>query len=178
MENKLERKSKYMKKFAAVALALVMLMAVPFGYAEEAEMPYEGEWVEFEDTLTVYLPSELADVEISEELQEGGVYYIGANADSTRVMQFAWVATETEETNETLLAQALEQYGENAGTMEINGLEYVYYVDEANDLCTFMYVDPGFLGVYSFTIKPASDDEFATMFGSVLATVEYPEAAE
>ena len=33
-------------------------------------------------------------------------------------------------------------------------------------------------GVYSFTIKPASDDEFATMFGSVLATVEYPEAAE
>ena len=56
-----------MKKLAAVALALVMLMAVPFGYAEEAEMPYEGEWVEFEDTLTVYLPSELADVEISEE---------------------------------------------------------------------------------------------------------------
>ena len=106
------------------------------------------------------------------------MYYIGANADSTRVMQFAWVATETEETNETLLAQAQEQYGENAGTMEINGLEYVYYVDEANDLCTFMYVDPAFLGVYSFTIKPASDDEFATMFGSVLATVEYPEAAE
>lgn len=40
-----------MKKLTAILLAMLMLLAVPFAYAEEAEgetePPFEGEWVDF-----------------------------------------------------------------------------------------------------------------------------------
>lgn len=36
-----------MKKLIALLVAMMMLLAMPFAYAEEeAEMPFEGEWYE------------------------------------------------------------------------------------------------------------------------------------
>ncbi len=168
-----------MKKLVALLVAMMMLLAMPFAYAEEeAEMPFEGEWYDFEDYM-VYLPTGMVETEVTAEMEESGIYYALASEDNTHAIQFAYSALEKEVTIDELVAGFQETYGEdNVMTIEANGLTFVGYMDADNDAVCFLVADPVDLGLYMFVFVPASDDAFMETAGSILATVTFADGTE
>lgn len=168
-----------MKKLIALLVAMMMLLAMPFAYAEEeVEMPFEGEWYDFE-TFAVYLPVNLVEAEVTEEMEENGIYCALTNEDGTRAIQFAYAALEEEITVEDLVAGFQEAYGEdNVQTVEANDSTFVYYVDEENESVCFVVADPVDLGLYMFVFTPVTDDEFMENAGSIIATVIFADGEE
>lgn len=168
-----------MKKLIALLVAMMMLLAMPFAYAEEeAEMPFEGEWCDFEDYM-VYLPVNMVETEVTEAMEESGIYYALASEDNTHAIQFAYSALEKEVTIDELVAGFQETYGEdNVMTIEANDLTFVGYMDADNDAVCFLVADPVDLGRYMFVFVPASDDAFMETAGSILATVTFATGEE
>ncbi len=167
-----------MKKLIALLTVMALLLAVPFAYAEgeEAQMPFEGEWVEFE-TYQIYLPTGLKEVEITDEMADQGIYYVLADDDDTHAIHFAYTQLEQEISVEDLVAQFQETYGEdNVATIEKEDHTIVYYVDQENDGVCFMVLDPVDPGLYMFVFVPASDGDFMVTAGAVMATLAFTEA--
>lgn len=168
-----------MKKLVALLVAMMMLLAMPFAYAEEeVEMPFEGEWYDFE-TFMVYLPVNMVEAEVTEEMEESGIYCALTNEDGSRAIQFAYTALEEEVTVEDLVAGFQETYGEdNVLTVEANDSTFVYYVDEENESVCFVVADPVDLGLYIFVFTPVTDDDFMENAGSIIATVIFTDGEE
>lgn len=170
-----------MKKLIALLLAMMMVLAVPFAAcAEEAEteMPFEGEWYDLGDYV-IYLPVDLEEVELTDEMSESGIYYALASADKARSIQFAYKELENEVTTEQLVSGFQESFGEeNVFTIEANDMTFVYYVNTENDATCFLFNDPNALGLYMIVFVPASDGDFMENAGSIIATIAFNEVEE
>lgn len=168
-----------MKKLTAILLAMLMLLAVPFAYAEEAEgetePPFEGEWVDFE-SFVIYLPTSLSEYEVSDELAEQGIYYILTDEDQTHTIQFAYTPMEKDASEEELAEGFKAAYGEeNVFTLEAADKIILGYVDAEHDATCFVVKDPVDLGVYVFTFVPASDGDFMETAGVILGTLTFAD---
>lgn len=166
-----------MKKLIALLMAMVMLLAVPvMAQAEEAdELPFEGEWVDFE-YFQVYLPTDRVEVELTEEAEELGIYYMAQSEDESQAFTFSYTTPEAEITLEDLMDSCLENYGEdNVFTLDSQGMTFLCCIDSENDCTVFMLMDPVDLGVYLFSFAPASDDAFMVAAGFIIGTVTMAE---
>lgn len=169
-----------MKKLTAILLAMLMLLAVPFAYAEEAEgetePPFEGEWVDFE-SFVIYLPTSLSEYEVSDELAEQGIYYILTDEDQTHTIRFAYTPMEKDASEEELAEGFKAAYGEeNVFTLEAADKIILGYVDAEHDATCFVVKDPVDLGVYVFAFVPASDGDFMETAGVILGTLTFADA--
>lgn len=168
-----------MKKLIALLVAMMMLLAMPFAYAEEeAEMPFEGEWYDFEYFM-VYLPSDWTEIEVTDDMAESGFYCVLVDAEGAHSMQFAYSELEEETTAEALVAQFQEAYGEeNVTAFDVNGVTFFGYNDAEKDAVCIMALDPVDLGLYMFVFMPSSDADFMQLADAILATVTFADGTE
>lgn len=169
-----------MKKLTALLLAMLMLLAVPFAYAEEAEgeteAPFEGEWVDFDD-FVIYLPTSFTEYELTDEMADMGIFYVLTDEDQSHTIQFAYTEMEKDASVEELVAGFQAAYGEeNVFTLESADKTIIGYVDAERDATYFVVKDPVALGAYIFGFGPSSDGDFMETAGVILGTMTFADA--
>lgn len=145
-----------MKKFLSLMLLAVTLLLA--GNAV-AEAPFEGVWVQFEDGFEVLLPANWLEIEVTEEMIAGGIFYAACSEDGANTVQMSWSALEAAMTAQEVQAALATQYPD-ASVLEINEIEFVGFTDEANDLFGMVALDGVDLGIYTFWFTPNSDEAF------------------
>ena len=145
-----------MKKFLAMMLLAAMLIVA--GVAA-AEAPFEGVWVQFDGGFEVLLPANWLELEVTEEMTAGGVFYAACSEDGANTVQMAWSALEAETTAQDVQAALNTKYP-GAEVVEFNGIEFVTFVDEQNDLFGMAGLDGVDQGMYTFWFTPNSDEAF------------------
>ena len=166
-----------MKKILSLVLCLMMLFT-GFAFAEEAtdEMPataeeaYEGVWVQFEDGFELYLPAEWVEIEVTEEMLEGGIFYVAASPDGAYTCQLAWTALEAETAIEDLQAELAVAYPD-ATLMVVNEIPMIVYSDAENDMLAAVAMDAAEPGVYMFCFTPASDADYMVLAGYIISSI-------
>ena len=153
-----------MKKFFAVLL-LVTMMRVD---AAVAEAPFDGVWVQFEDGFEILMPADWLELEVTEEMIASGIFYAACSADGANTVQISWSALEAEMTAQKIQAALATEYPD-AEVLEINGIEFIGFSDETNDLFGMAALDGVDLGMYIFWFTPNSDEAFADT-AAVIAT--------
>ena len=146
-----------MKKNLALMLMAAVLL---FAGVAAAEAPFEGVWVQFEDGFEVLLPANWLELEVTQEMIDGGIFYAACSEDGANTVQMSWSALEAELTAQEIQA-ALDTEYPGADIVEFNDIEFVTFVDEANDLFGMVALDGVDLGMYTFWFTPNSDEAFA-----------------
>lgn len=146
-----------MKKVFAL---LLMLLTVMMAGAAVAEAPFDGVWVQFEDGFEIMLPSDWLEIEVTEEMIAGGVFYVACSADGANTVQISWSPFEMELTAQDVCAALATQYPD-AEVLEFNEIEFVGFTDEQNDLFGMAALDGVDPGMYIFWFTPNSDEAFA-----------------
>ena len=97
-ENPVRKVEIHMKKIFALMLVLLTLMMAGSAMAELQTAPFEGVWVQFEDGFEILLPANWLEIEVTEEMTAGGVFYVACSEDGANTVQLAWAALETDMT--------------------------------------------------------------------------------
>lgn len=148
-----------MKKFLSLLLALLTL-TTGFAFAETAvEVPFDGVWVQFEDGFEVLLPGDWLEIEVTDEMIAGGIFYVACSPDGANTVQMSWSALEAETTIQELQAELATAYPD-AEVIEFNGIEFVSFSDAENDLFAMAALDGMEPGMYVFWFTPNSDEAF------------------
>lgn len=170
-----------MKKIFALVVAL-MLSLTCAAMAEEVvnvEEMYDGVWVNFEDDgFAMYLPSDWLEIEVTEEMLAGGVYYVIASPDGAYTFQLAWAELEADMTVEDLLADVQTLYPE-AEIVSFETFDAVCYADAENNVLAFAALDATAPGMYVFNFTPVSEETagIATLLMTSVTPIEVEEAA-
>lgn len=155
---------KSMKKFLALLLLVMMMMV---GCAA-AEAPFDGVWVQFEDGFEILMPSDWLEIEVTDEMIAGGVFYAACSPDGANTVQMSWSPLDEAMTAQQIQAALATQYPD-AEVLEVNGIEFIAFSDEVNDLFGMAALDGVDLGMYIFWFTPNSDAAFADT-AAVIAT--------
>jgi len=140
-----------MKKFFALLLMMAMLLT-------GAAMAQEGyDWYQYEEGFEIMIPSDWDQYEVPEEFAAEGIFDIFASADGTFVVQVAWTALEAATTMQELQTAFVAVYPD-AEVIELNGIEFLIYSDEANGTMCISALDGVDLGVYVFTFSGMTND--------------------
>ena len=158
-----------MKKLLALVLALLMFLSSA-AMAEEIvyEQFFDGTWVQFEDGFELYLPSEWLELEVTDDMLEGGIFYAVMSPDGKYTCQVGWSPLDADYTYEEALAQVEAVYP-GAKLMEVNGIGLICFGDGANDILGFAALDGAEPGLYMFFFTPMSDENLQIM-ASVIAS--------
>lgn len=146
-----------MKKILALMLVLLTVM---MSGAAVAEAPFDGVWVQFEDGFEILLPAEWLELEATEEMIESGIFYAVCSPDGANTVQISWSALEAEMTAQELQAALATEYPD-AEVLAFNGIEFIGFSDEENDIFGMAALDSVDLGMYIFWFTPNSDEAFA-----------------
>lgn len=150
----------HMKKFFALMLMLLTVMMAGTAMADLATAPFEGVWVQFEDGFEILLPANWLELEVTEDMLAGGVFYGACSEDGANTVQLAWAALETEMTAQEVCADLATEYPD-AEVLQFNGIDFVSFSDEVNDLFCMCALDGAEPGLYMFWFTPNSDAAFA-----------------
>lgn len=167
-----------MKKLLSLILSLMLLVS-GCALAEDAAAVelFEGNWINFDDGLNVYLPIDwLVKEEIPEEAAAAGIYYAVTSPDGANTMTIAWKALEAETTIEAAQAELAAVYAD-AAIIETETAQLIYYTDAENNLINFVMLDPVELGMYMFSFTPISED-LALTAGMIIGTVHFTPIEE
>lgn len=150
-----------MKKFLAMMLMVTALLFAGVAAAEApvVEVPFEGVWVQFEEGFEVMLPANWLEIEVTEEMIAGGIFYAACSEDGANTVQMSWSALENAMTAQEVQAEIEVGYP-GAQIMEFNGVEFVTFVDQENDIFGMIALDGVDLGMYTFWFTPNSDEAF------------------
>lgn len=151
-------------------LALILVLASLFSCAAVAETAVELVPVTFEDGFQVSLPGDWVELEVTDEMLEGGIFYAVASPDGANTLQISWNELEEEVTIEAVQADLVTVYAD-AAVVELNGIPFVGFTDTENDVCGFTALDAVEPGLYTFWFTPASDEAFYETAGAILATI-------
>lgn len=157
-----------MKKMIAMLLLAFTVMMAGAAVAEGA--PFEGTWVQFEEGFEILLPSEWLELEVTEEMIAGGVAYAACSPDGANTVQISWSALEAEMTVQDVEAALATEYSD-VSIVEFNGVAFVSFVDEANDLFGMAALDGVDLGMYIFWFTPNSDAAFVDTAVAVATSI-------
>lgn len=152
-----------MKKLTSLILALICLLA--FSAVAEELVP-----ITFEDGFQISLPGDWVELEVTDEMLEGGVFYAAASPDGANTVQISWSALEAEMTIEEVQADLATAYPD-AEVAELNGIAFVGFSDAANDLFGFTALDAVEPGLYTFWFTPASDEAFIGSAATIVASI-------
>lgn len=144
-----------MKKFFALLLMIAMLLTG----AALAEAPFEGVWVQFDTGFEVFMPGEWLEIEVTEEMLAGGIFYAACSPDGANTVQMSWAALEAPMTIQEIQAELNAVYP-GAEVVEFNGIEFVSCSDVENDLFSMTALDGVDQGMYTFWFTPDSDEAF------------------
>ena len=158
-----------MKKLLALVMALIMLLSSA-AVAEEIvyEQFFDGTWVQFEDGFEIYLPSEWLELEVTDEMLEGGIFYAVMSPDGAYTCQMIWSALDAEYTYEEALAEVDAIYP-GAELLEVNGIGLICFADAENDILGFAALDGAEPGLYMFFFTPMADENLQ-LLASVIAS--------
>lgn len=157
-----------MKKIFALLLMMTMLLT---GVAM-AETAYD--WYQYDAGFEIMIPSDWDQYEVPEEFAAEGIFDIFASADGSVVVQTAWVALEAEATMQEIQAAFVGAYPD-AEVIEINGIEFLIYTDEANESMVIGALDGVDPGMYLFTFTGMTTDadvEIATAIATSIRNIE------
>lgn len=159
-----------MKRLLSLSVAIVFALCAVAALAEaeteepvQAELPFDGAWVEFDAGFGMMLPSDWLVREITQEQEAAGAFYCATNEDATQRLILSWadLSAYGAFTEETLGQQLVSEGYENVMLLPINGLNFVAYDDTANDVTALMLLADEGMSAYYFTFYPLSDDSFA-----------------
>ena len=162
-----------MKKILALVLSLMMILVSIPAMAENIEDYFEGTWVQFEDGFEIYLPSEWLELEVTEEQNAQGIFYVVCSPDQTKMMQLGWSGLDAEIAIEDLQAALAETIP--AELVEVNGIQLLCAGDAENDSLMFIGMDAAEPGYYIFVFTPMSDTElqaYASVIAASLRNIE------
>lgn len=177
-----ERKKFTMKKWIALALALVTVAFGSLAMAEEVpaadaaqdaaaleELKAEGQLIQGE-SFEFYIPADWQDVELTDEQAEAGCLYAAASADGAQNLAVYWSELEAAQTTEELQAMLVTVY-ENAQVQEVNGMSVVVFADAENDTLGIVMPDSVDAGYYMFIFAPASDEAFLPVADAIASSL-------
>ena len=170
-----------MKKLLSLILCLMMLVS-GCALAEDTSVVevFEGNWINFDDGLNVYLPADwLIAEEMPEEYVAAGIYFAAASPDETNLCTIAWKELPAETTIEAAQAELATVYTD-AVIMETQFTQMVFYTDAERNMMNFVMLDPTQPGMYMFCFRPVTE-ELALTAGMIIGTVHHTpveEAAE
>lgn len=175
-----------MKKTVSMILAILMLTcsvalaegSVPITPVDlgEIELNFEPTWVAFENDLQMAIPSDWAEMEVSEEIAATGVFYLAKNPEATLVVGLAYAQIGLTELDS--LAPTLAALYPSLGVIVANGVSMIAYDDETAGYSALLTVD-GLGGMYMLTFAPVVEDEALTMTAIAMMTSLGPvEGAE
>ena len=144
-----------MKKFFVLLLTMAMLLTG----AALAEAPFEGVWVQFDAGFEVLMPGEWLEMEVTEEMLAGGIFYAACSPDGANTVQMSWAALGAPMTIQEIQA-ALNEVYPGAEVVEFNGIEFVSCSDVEADIFSLTALDGVDLGMYTFWFTPDSDEAF------------------
>ena len=122
---------------------------------DEADAPYEGTWIPFEDGFRFYIPSDWTQYEISEDIAAEGGLYLAGDGTKTEIeaMPFFSVSYLYDAELVTLddCAELLENNGYSVdGVTFVNDIECLLYSDETADTRGELFLYPGGLEGLAF----------------------------
>lgn len=177
-----------MKKWFALALALVTMMLGSLAMAEEVPaadaaqdaaaleaLKAEGQQIQGE-SFEFYIPADWEEIELDDEEKQEGYVYAACSADAVRGLIVVWQELDEAQTAEELLAGLTETYA-NAQVDEVNGISVVVFADEETDMLGIVIPDSVDAGFYTFLFTPASDAEFLPIADAIASSLT-PYAAE
>ena len=172
-----------MKKLLTLMLALCLLGS--FALAEEASVityedvqpmieQMEGNFVLLEQLgLQIWLPSELVQMEVSEEDAAAGRYALFMDEEQTGYLAIDCMNVEGM-TLDQFYANALESAAKEVELVTINGLGAVVYVDEENNLLSATLIDTN-SNLINFIMGPASEEGAKESFALIMASLQAAE---
>ena len=171
-----------MKKWFALALALVTMMMGSLALAEEVpaadatqdaaaleELKAEGQLIQGE-SFEFYIPADWTDVELNDEQAAEGYVYAACSADEAQGLVVVWKELDAAQTAAEIQAGLVEVY-ENAQVQEINGISVVVFADAENDMLGIVMPDSVDAGYYMFLFTPASDAEFLPIADAIASSL-------
>lgn len=172
-----------MKKILATILALMMILTASaiaettpaeIQTVDMGELPiaYEQNWLTFDTGLTLCVPSDWVQLDIAADLAELGTIYLAQDAAATFVAGLSYTATDAMD-NQALAVALTEEFVE-VYIIQLNGAEFVTYVDPADTFVGFVTVD-GAGGMYSMTYKPVPSEDFAVTAATIMSTLGMTE---
>lgn len=177
-----ERKESTMKKWIALALALVTMTFGSLAMAEEVpaadaaqdaaaleELKAEGQLIQGE-SFEFYIPADWQDVELTDEQAEAGYLYAASSADEAQGLVVVWTELETMQTAEEIQTGLVTVY-ENAQVQEVNGIAVVVFADAENDMLGIVMPDSVDAGYYMFLFTPASDAAFLPVADAIASSL-------
>ena len=148
---------------------MLMILTLMFAGTAMAEAPFEGVWVQFEDGFEIMLPANWLELEVTDEMLEGGIFYVACSEDGTDTVQLAWSALENEMTAQEVQADLVTVY-QDAEVIEVNGIEFIGFTDEANDMLCMCALDAAEPGLYMFWFTSSDQDEAFAEIAVAIAT--------
>ena len=171
-----------MKKWFALALALVTMMMGSLALAEEVpaadpaqdaaaleELKAEGQLIQGE-SFEFYIPADWTDVELNDEQAAEGYVYAACSADETQGLIVVWKELDAVQTAAEIQAGLVEVY-ENAQVQEVNGISVVVFADAENDMLGIVMPDSVDAGYYMFLFTPASDAAFLPVADAIASSL-------
>jgi len=150
--------------------ALLLMMAMLLTGAALAEAPFEGVWVQFDAGFEILMPGDWLELEVTDEMLSGGVFYAACSPDGANTVQMSWGALEAPMTIEELQA-ALNEVYPGAQIVEFNGVAFVTASDTENDLFCMTALDGVDLGMYTFWFTPDSDAAFVETAVAIASSI-------
>jgi hypothetical protein len=165
-----------MKKLLSFILIAMLVFSCTAALAETAatadapaDAAFEGSWVQFEDGFEIYLPNEWLVVDPTDEMLKSGVFYAVTSPDGARNMQVAW-SEEAGATDANAVKTQLEATYTEVQVLNLNGIDFVTYVDEANDSTGIVAL--GTKGdMFVFNFYPASDEAYAPIAVTIATSI-------
>lgn len=161
-----------LKKVVSFILVALLAFSCTAAFAESdapANAAFEGNWVQFEDGFEIYLPSDWLVVDPTDEMLKSGVFYAVTSPDGARSMQVAWSEEAGAEDANTVKTQ-LEATYTDVQILNINGIDFVTYVDAQNDSTGIVALGTkGDLFVFNF--YPSSDEAFAPIAVTIATSI-------
>ena len=161
-----------MKKLVSFVLIAMLALSCTAALAESdapADAAFEGSWVQFEDGFEIYLPNEWMVLDLTDEMIQSGVFYAVASPDGARNMQVAW-SEDAGAADANAVKTQLEATYTEVQVLNINGIDFVTYVDAQNDSTGIVAL--GANGdMFVFNFYPASDEAYAPIAVTIATSI-------
>lgn len=136
----------------------------------EAQAPYDGAWLPFEDGFRLYLPRGWAAIELTEAQSDAGLFYRAGSDDGAMGIAVGYMSVRGLATVDDL-ARDFERAGYSAVTrFDLNGIPAIAFERVQDDYCGVAFFHPVYpdYALYVYFSPCASGDGEARQTGAAL----------
>jgi len=162
-----------MKKFFALVVAMLLAFSCA-ALAEDmdAEVSYEGVWVEMDFGLGMYVPEDWYIAETTDEQAAAGIFAFFTNEDMSQTLQVSVGALADQSMSLESILEGLSQVYENAAIVELPNGPMLTYADYEKGVFCAMTIDGENGLLYTLNFVPYSE-EFALLASEIICTFGY-----